>query len=344
MSASEPGFIHRPFEHIYLENGLEELPSVRQILGHFPSAAVIPVHHWKDVFNRPRQSVRLQHASQALILGKRTGRLIYPGAPVCQNFGEDHFCYTSLCMNCPFDCDYCYLKGMYPTGNLALFVNLEDYFRELEDMLNMHSVYLCISYDTDLAALEPLTGYIHAFRSFLDTHPGLKIEVRTKSACMPLLRSLKPSPRLIFAFTLSPDSVIHAFEHGTPSLDARLTAAETALERGHPVRICLDPMIYVNAWREAYAELVCALRARLGAQGMDRLRDVSIGSFRISGEYLRPMRRACPDSAVVQFPFEQVSGYYQYPPALASEMEEYLLGLLTPHIPRERIFRWEEST
>ena len=56
------------------------------------------------------------------------------------------------------------------------------------------------------------------------------------------------------------------------------------------------------------------------------------------------MRRACPDSAVVQFPFEQVSGYYQYPPALASEMEEYLLGLLTPHIPRERIFRWEEST
>lgn len=38
-------------------------------------------------------------------------------------------------MNCIFDCEYCYLKGMYPSGNLVVFVNLEDIFAELESLL-----------------------------------------------------------------------------------------------------------------------------------------------------------------------------------------------------------------
>ena len=35
-------------------------------------------------------------------------------------------------MNCVFDCEYCYLKGMYPSANLVVFVNLEDIFAEVE--------------------------------------------------------------------------------------------------------------------------------------------------------------------------------------------------------------------
>ena len=344
MPASENSFTAKPFEYIYLENGTENTSAARNILRHFPGAHLIPVVHWKDVFNRPRQSFRWQHPSASLILARRTGRLIYPGAPVCQSFGEEHFYYTSLCMNCPFDCDYCFLKGMYPTGNLALFVNLEDYFRELEELLLRHPVYLCISYDTDLAALESLTGYIHAFRTFMDTHPGLTVEVRTKCACAPLLRELEPSPRMIFAFTLSPENVIKAFEHMTAPLPARLDAVRTALDLGHPARICFDPMIHVPDWRGAYQALVQEIFNSLGRERLNRLRDVSVGTFRISGGYLRTLRHALPDSPAVQFPFEQIQGYYQYPPELAGEMESEMVRLLLPCIPRDRIFRWEEST
>lgn len=53
-------------------------------------------------------------------------------------------------MNCIFDCEYCYLKGMYPSGNLVVFVNLEDIFAELEALLAQKSIYLCVSYDADL--------------------------------------------------------------------------------------------------------------------------------------------------------------------------------------------------
>mgnify|MGYP006990184316 CR=1 FL=1 len=42
----------------------------------------------------------------------------------------------------------------------ARIVNLEEIFAEVEQRLQMHPLYLCISYDTDLLALESITGYI----------------------------------------------------------------------------------------------------------------------------------------------------------------------------------------
>ena len=63
-------------------------------------------------------------------------------------------------MNCIFDCEYCYLKGMYPSGNLVVFVNLEDIFAELEALLAQKSIYLYVSYDADLVAIESLTGFV----------------------------------------------------------------------------------------------------------------------------------------------------------------------------------------
>ena len=38
-------------------------------------------------------------------------------------------------MHCPFGCEYCYLKGMYPSSNMVVFVNLEDYRADVEEKL-----------------------------------------------------------------------------------------------------------------------------------------------------------------------------------------------------------------
>ena len=135
---------------------MAEDPETKRILTQFPQAEVIAIDHYKDVFCRSRQDYVRQHAAQNLILAAKHGELLYPGAPVCQSFGNEHFYYTSCVMNCVFDCEYCYLKGMYPSANLVVFVNLEDIFAEVEKRLAVHPVYLCVSYDTDLLALEHL--------------------------------------------------------------------------------------------------------------------------------------------------------------------------------------------
>ena len=125
---SEVSLYNHSFSHIYVEKNVMDNPRTLGILKHFPNAEVIEIEHYKDVFCRTQQNVERQKKTQALIIARKQGNLVYEGAKVCQSFGNEYFYYTSCIMNCIYDCDYCYLKGMYPSGNIVIFVNIDDIF------------------------------------------------------------------------------------------------------------------------------------------------------------------------------------------------------------------------
>lgn len=325
------------FSHIYVEKSVRNHVRTQKILTKFPSAEMIEIQHYKDVFCRSRQNHPLQHRSQKLILAARQGSLLYEGAPVCQSFGNQYFYYVSCVMNCIFDCEYCYLKGMYPSANIVVFVNLEDIFAEVERMLKNHPVYLCVSYDTDLLALEQIIGYAQEWYVFAAKHNNLKIEIRTKCANSSFVHSVTPTPGVIYAFTLSPQTVIEAFEHHTPSLTERLSCAAELIRAGCPVRLCFDPMIYVPDWQQHYEKMLEQIYHMID---MKKIVDVSVGTFRISQDYLKNMRKQEPDSAVIWFPFQKENGYCHYPNELMEQMEYFLTQRLEEQIPKEKIFRW----
>lgn len=331
--------LNSEFSHIYVEESILEHPRVKSILSHFLKSKVVQIKHYKDVFNRRHESAAVQRLAPALILASKPGRLIYDGAPVCQSFGNEHFYYTSCVMNCVYNCEYCYLQGMYPSGNIVIFINIEDIFAELTGILKEHDAYVCVSYDTDLMAIENLTGFVKQWCDFAAENPGLKIEIRTKCGRRDLWDKLAPSERVIFAFTLSPDEVQRAFEKKTGSLSARISSAAYAMELGFPVRLCFDPMIYVAGWKEKYGEMLAEVWFQIDGS---RLVDVSVGSFRISADYLKTIRKNNPDSAVCWFPFVSSEGYYHYPDKLMNEMEEWLVSEVRKQVPEEKIFRWKE--
>lgn len=105
------------------------------------------------------------------------------------------------------------------------------------------------------------------------------------------------------------------------------------------MRLAFDPMIYCKDWENVYAEMLQCVDEQIDWK---RLVDVSVGSFRISKEYLKNMRKKEPHAAVVQFPYTNVGGVYQYPPELLTRMEGFLTGQLEKRLPKERIFLWEE--
>ncbi len=337
MKSLREGYYNSFFSHIYVEKAVREHPRVQAILAEFPSATIMEIDHYKDVFCRRGQDYKAQHLAQKLILAEKSGNLLYEGAPVCQSFGNPHFYYSSLVMNCIYDCEYCYLKGMYPSANVVVFVNLEDMFAQTEQLLKEHPLYLCVSYDTDLLALEAVLGYVGAWNAFAKGREGLTLEIRTKCADKRYFACAEPLPNVIYAFTISPQAVIGAYEHQTPSLAARLACVSLALCRGFAVRLCFDPMIYFPEWRRHYGEMV---RQAGASVDFGRIADVSVGTFRISQEYLKKMRRQEPDSAVVQFPYQNDRGYYHYPDVLLDEMEQFLTGELKKYVPEEKIFRW----
>ncbi len=330
------------FSHIYVEDAVYNTARCNEILSKFPDSEIIRIKHYKDVFNRRRQSYRAQHRDPALILARKDGQLVYPGSPNCQDFGNDAFYYTSCMMNCVFDCEYCYLKGMYPTGNLVLFLNLEDIFAEVTELCKDRPIYLCVSYDTDLLSIEPVAGYVEKWIRFTERTPNLTIEVRTKGANTKLYQGSAGSvcDRVIFAYTLSPESIIRKYEHRTASLKRRLEAAKSGIEAGVPVRLCFDPMLYCPDWKAEYRSLVEETFAAVPAE---KVRDISIGSFRIAPDYLKTIRKAEPDSAVVQYPFVTENGVCSYGSALSEEMEGYLVSLLMQYVEEDKLFRWEEE-
>ena len=340
--------LYPPFSHIYVEKELLGGEEVQAILKKFPKAKCIPIRHYKDLFNRRKQNRALQEKSRKLILAKKEGQRIYPGAPVCQSFSESSFYYASLLMNCPFHCEYCYLQGMYPSANLVLFLNLEDYFSDCQRLIKEKgSLYLCISYDTDLLALEELYPFVERFARFLEKEPNLRIEVRTKAGGESLFRRLlkmqlseEVKKRLIFAFTLSPEKIVSEAEHGTAGLKGRLRAIKMAMEEGFTLRLCFDPMLYHADWESLYTALLEKVFREIP---MEKLYDVSVGSFRISESYLKSMTKSCGDSPYTSFPYENTDGYYHYPKELLLKMEGFLEQRLLEKLPKEKIFRWTEE-
>ena len=336
------------FQHIYVEEAILQSPDVERVLRKFPKAKVIPIKHYKDVFNRKKQGRLAQSRSRKLILAKKEGQRLYDGAVVCQDFSESYFCYTSLLMNCPFHCAYCYLQGMYPSSNLVMFLNLEDYFSDCKKWIaEKGSLYLCISYDTDLLAMEGVYPYVEEFARFLNQENALRIEVRTKAGGEGLWRKMQKLPlssdarkRMIFAFTLSPEEIIEEAEEGTARLSSRIFAIQKALEEGYLVRLCFDPMIYHPRWKELYGDLLQEVFEKIP---MEQIHDCSVGSFRISESYLKAMGKALPSSPHTQFPYENTGGYYHYPKELMEEMEGFLYSRLQEKLPKEKIFRWDSQ-
>ncbi|MBR5416941.1 MAG: radical SAM protein [Clostridiales bacterium] len=338
--SSDKGSFNFPFSHIYVEEKVMDSDLTKSILSRYKRSVVIPISHYKDVFNRPRQSFYHQKTAPMLILAKNTGSSVFKGAPVCQDFGYDHFYYTSCARNCIFDCEYCYLRGMYGSGNVVVFVNIEDTFAEVEDLLKEHPVYLCVSFDTDLMALENITGFVSRWAEFTKAHEDLTIEIRTKSFRKDLFDKIAPCERVIFAYTLSPQEIIDKYEKKTASLSERLSAASCAMEKGFPVRLCFDPLIYVKNWNYLYASMFSEVKKSIDVR---QLKDVSVGSFRISSEYIKKIRKDFPGSSICQFPYENVKGYMQYPENIKNEMENTLVTLLQTLISEGKIYRIESD-
>lgn len=331
---SGEGLYNGFLSHVYVERRVSDHPVTRDILSRLKKSEVILIDHYKDIFSRSRQSYMEQLKARSLILASREGRAVFEGAPVCQSFGNRDFYYVSSAMNCPFNCEYCYLKGMYPSGNIVIFVNQEDHEKELLELAKDRKVYACVSYDTDLIGLDYISGQASSWMDFAEKNPSILIEMRTKAAPA----SLRPLENMIYAFTLSPEGIAKRYEPGAPPLKARLASAAAALEAGCRVRLCFDPMIYLPDYKEQYGKLI---EETAGKTGFDRIEDVSVGTFRISEEYLKRMRKAMPDSDIAWFPYDPDEGYFTYSPERNREMMDYMTGLLSRYIDEGRIWTWK---
>ncbi|WP_261790442.1 SPL family radical SAM protein [Fusobacterium necrophorum] len=324
------------FSHIYVEKEVMKHERSQKIMEKFPKAVIIEIESYQDVFHPSGQEFAYQKQSQKLILARKRDHFLYRGAKVCESFENHHFYYTSFLLNCIYDCDYCYLQGVYSSANIVIFVNLEDFFEEVERRLEeTKDLYLCISYDTDLLALEGIHSFVEAWYDFSQKHPGLKIELRTKSAKV-LDFSKKPyNPNFILAWTLSPEAVSQMFEKKTPSLQNRLEAIRKWQKQGFFIRLCFDPVLWQKDFEKNYSLF---FQYCFSSLDREKILDVSVGTFRISKEYLKKMRKQNRNSLLLSYPFVCEQGVYSYPREIQSKIFDLVQREIKQYVAEEKLF------
>lgn len=220
-------------ETIYIEQDVMSLPQTQAILTKYPNARQVPIHRYTEVFNAPAQNFRTQKNNPALILARKHGKRVL-ATPPGYHIGGKHNYYFSHMLNCIYDCRYCFLQGMYRSANYVVFVNYDDFFTDIKkqsEQCDEPSWYFS-GYDCDSLALEPLTHFIDSCLDSFSNMPQAMLEIRTKST---QIRSLLARPAInncVVAYSLSPDSIVNAEEHKTPSLNKRIAALKSLQEHG----------------------------------------------------------------------------------------------------------------
>jgi spore photoproduct lyase len=296
---------------------------------------IIEINDYKSAFSKNNQNFRIQKNSPNIIFAVKKENYIYKGAKVCESFGNDNFYYTSSIVNCIYNCEYCYLQGVYTSANIVIFVNIEDMFNEITNFLKNDSMYLCISYDTDMLGLNNITGFIEKWYGFAEKNKNLTIELRTKSDNIAVLRNKNINKNFILAWTLSPENFIKEHELLTAKLENRLKAIKEVISLGYSVRICFDPIIYIKNFEEEYGDLIEQTFSYI--KNSDIL-DVSIGTFRISKEYLKRMRKNMEDSSILMYPFTCVDGVYSYSEERNLYMINYVKNLVLRHVNDNKVY------
>ncbi|MDP6499578.1 MAG: DNA photolyase [Candidatus Marinimicrobia bacterium] len=341
MSRSDNPFLP-DFSHIYVETGAKSYALANQCLTRFPKAEVVEVPDYKSIFNRPGQDFQTQKKSVKLILAVKKPPFIYKSTDILQDGGFKNFYYNTPILNCLYNCDYCFLQGMYPSANVVVFVNQEDMQSAVEMEMDKRPypddpLMLSISYNTDLLTFENILPMTRTWIKYAKTQPDLHLEVRTKSALFSAIQDIEYTQQVLLAWTLSPDKVVKGNEYDTPPLDRRISALKSAMAKGWKVRLCFDSVLVYPGWKVDYLKFLDLIKSEIDG---DRIFDVTVGVFRMGQDYFQHIRKSKPESNIYYQPYENKDGVVTIPQVERKSVEEFIRKNLDGFISQERIHFW----
>ena len=328
---------------VYVERAIRDHPRTKAVLSRLRGATIVPCERYGEVFNPRRQSFRLQKGRPALILASKEGELALP-TPAGYGIGAGPGYYFSHLLNCPYDCRYCFLQGMYRSAHHVLFVNFEDFESAIDGIRARHRgqpVCFFSGYDGDSLALEGLTGFVEHFLQAFGARPDATLELRTKSARTRELLARDPLPNVVVAYSLSPRAVADALEHGAPSAAARLEALAAVAEHGWPVGLRFDPVIHHEGFRQSYGDLFEEVFARISPGA---IHSVTLGAFRLPAPFHRRMTDQDPAEPLFAAVDRRDDGLVGYRPELERELLGFCADRLRELGPAERLFSCADST
>lgn len=268
---------------LIVENSALPFQLTQEILKNFPSYQLI--EDYEDFkWNIDREEDLITLGKKVLFITHFKGDFIKP-CPGTQNYLCCGYQIFHIGEGCPLDCSYCILQLYLNRPGLKIWGNLlEDGLEQLKSHLREHKnkrkiLRIGTGEFTDSLALEGITHISEKLINFWrEESPFGVLELKTKVALKEeFFQRLKGDPRVIFAWSINTEKIIHSEERGTASLRARLESAKHAIKYGFSVAFHFDPIILYERASEEYPAL---LETILNNFPNERIAWISFGTLR----------------------------------------------------------------
>ncbi|MDY5930531.1 MAG: DNA photolyase [Candidatus Ornithospirochaeta sp.] len=229
---------------------------------------------------------------------------------------------------CAFGCSYCSVQAFYNENRILVAKDLGRRLEEIE--LPEGTWHIGTGQASDSLLLGDDCGTLSGLSSFASAHPGIAIELKSKSD-----RNVfdRPWPRnMIFTWSLNAPTIAEKEEHLTASLEGRLDNAERAVRNGSLVGFHIHPMVYFKGWKDEYRHVVESITSRFSPENVVM---ISIGTLVFTKAVMQRLRRQGNLTRVLEMELEKTAGKYSYPFEKKREMFSYVSSLFPPS--------WHES-
>ncbi len=322
-------------ENLYIEKRIINSVKVKKIISKVNAENIVECDTYRQIFNVKNQSFILQKKKPSMILAEKTSNLVLRTP---ENFCLDskNNYYFSHMLNCIFDCNYCFLQGMYRSANYVIFTNFNSFMNEIKRIAKNHkneSVYFFSGYDCDSLALENITNFAENFIPFFNKIENAYLELRTKSINIKPILNFKPSSNIILAWSLNPKEIVYEYENKTPSLKKRLETIKKLQQIGWPIGLRFDPIIFHKKFENVYSRFFSEIFSFLDS---DKIHSVTIGTLRFPKNFFKSIKEI-GDKRLFSF-LEFDGKLYNYENTNKKKLLNFCYEKLLRKIDKKKIF------
>lgn len=195
------------------------------------------------------------------------------------------------------------------------------------------SPWLNISEYTDFLAIDPLTNFSLDLVKILDRHPELNISLRTKSANVDDLLTLKATSNIKISMNFNTKHAIDNYEIGSATLDERIAAAKKIQSKsGVLLKVIVEPIIAYDNYENDYVDLIERLKKELNLSSVE---NITFGCVRYKNKLISMINEFYPNtkldlaSNLVAFPKDRIRYEEQLRKNIYSKILTSLNGINT---------------
>lgn len=176
-----------------------------------------------------------------------------------------------LVTGCPGLCEYCYLATtMGKKPYIRVYVNLDEILKWAEHHITARGPDETVfegAATSDPVPVEPYTGALARTITFFSEQKLGRFRFVTKFDDLDSILSVRHGGKTEVRFSINAVNIIKQFEHGTPSLEKRLQAAQRVREAGYPLGFLVAPIMRFDNWQHEYSKMFQQVRRTLGVSG-----------------------------------------------------------------------------